>query len=41
MAAPRVIGRRPRPAPKADLTLDVVLFLGIVQLAAILLMWRF
>jgi hypothetical protein len=41
MAAARVIGRRPRPEPKPDLTLDVVLYLGIVQLAAVLLLWRF
>lgn len=39
--AARVIGRRPRREPTPDLTLDVVVYLGIVLLAAILLMWRF
>jgi hypothetical protein len=37
--AKRVIGTRPAPEPTPDLTLDAVLFLGIVLLAAILLMW--
>jgi hypothetical protein len=32
--------RRPVPA-KPDLTLDVALYLGIVLLAAILVMWHF
>lgn len=41
MAAPRVIGRRQRPEPTPDLTLDVVLYLGILQFAAVLLMWPF
>jgi hypothetical protein len=41
MATARVIGRRPSPTPKPELTLDVVLYLGIVQLAAVLLLWRF
>jgi hypothetical protein len=40
MGAPRAIGVRPGPEPKPDLTLDVVLYLGIVLLAAIELMWR-
>jgi hypothetical protein len=31
--------RRPAP-PKPDLTLDVVLYLGIILLAAILVMWH-
>jgi hypothetical protein len=41
MSAAREIGRQPRPEPTPDLTLDVVLYLGIVLLAAIELMWRF
>lgn len=41
MTAARVIGRQPPPEPKPDLTLDVVLYLGIVLLAAIELIWRF
>jgi len=40
MSVPRAIGARPGPEPKPDLTLDVVLYLGIVLLAAIELMWR-
>jgi hypothetical protein len=40
MVAGRVIGRRPRPEPQPDLTLDTVLFLGVVLLAAVMLMWR-
>ena len=34
------IGSRPAPEPQPDLTLDVVLYLGIVLLAAIELLWR-
>jgi hypothetical protein len=41
MHAGRVIGRRPRPEPTPDLTLDVAMYLGIVLLAAVLLIWRF
>ena len=40
-AIARVIGSRPAPELKPDLTLDVVLYCGIVLFAAILLMWRF
>ena len=40
MAAAHTIGSRPGLESKPDLTLDVVLYLGIVLLAAILLMWR-
>jgi hypothetical protein len=38
MSAASLIGRR-RP-PEADLTLDCALFLGLVLLAAVLLMWH-
>jgi hypothetical protein len=33
--------KRPPSSPKPDLTLDVVLYLGLLLLAAILVMWRF
>ncbi len=36
-----MIGAAVPPPPKADLTLDVVLYLGLVLLAAILVMWHF
>jgi hypothetical protein len=35
----RAIGSRPACEAKPDLTLDAVLYLGIVLLAAIQLMW--
>jgi hypothetical protein len=41
MASAHVIGQRPGPEPTPDLTLDVVLYLGIMLLAAIELLWRF
>jgi hypothetical protein len=33
--------KRPSPSPKPDLTLDVTLYLGLLLLAAVLVMWRF
>jgi hypothetical protein len=35
------IGRGASGEPRADLTLDAALFLGILLLAGILLIWRF
>jgi hypothetical protein len=39
-AAFRRIGSRPSAEPAPNLTLDVVMYLGILLLAAVLLLWR-
>jgi hypothetical protein len=33
--------KRPSSSPEPDLTLDVVLYLGLLLLAAVLVMWHF